>query len=293
MLTIACFHRVLDPTDPEAKPYLLRGSALTTDAFEHQLQRLTEAFDIVSEEVATAYLRGQHPLRRPSCWLTFDDGYRDNLTHAAPLLAARGLTATLFVTTGIFQHAWRLPVDRWYHALTHATRRQGTLDGLGTPAWRFDLDQDDDLLRFITGPEKRRFVEALPSCQERLLERLERALRPTPPPALRPYLNPEELHALRDQGWSIGNHTQHHTLLPRLSPSDALRAVHAAASDLRALGITPNPWLAWPDGAWSSTTSQLLRAHQGELALQGALSINPGAATPEHDPWSLPRQLIA
>jgi peptidoglycan/xylan/chitin deacetylase (PgdA/CDA1 family) len=32
--------------------------------------------------------------------ITFDDGYEDNLTVAAPLLVARGLPATVFVTTG-------------------------------------------------------------------------------------------------------------------------------------------------------------------------------------------------
>lgn len=293
MLTIACFHRVVDASSSEAQPYLLRGSALTTDAFDRQLQHLTETFDIVSEEVATAYLRGHHALTRPSCWLTFDDGYRDNLTHAAPLLTARGLTATLFVTTGILQSPWLLPVDRWYRALTHATRRQGTLADFDLPAWSFDLDRADDLLRLITGPEKRRFVEALPQRQEDLLQHLEDALLPTPPQDCDLYLTPAELHALKELGWSIGNHTRHHSLLPRLAPADVLLEVSVAASDLRAIGIEPNPWLAWPDGALDLSTSQLLRAHQDELALQGALSINPGVATPTHDRWSLPRQLIA
>ncbi len=33
--------------------------------------------------------------------ITFDDGYQDNLTVAAPLLAARGLPATVFATSGL------------------------------------------------------------------------------------------------------------------------------------------------------------------------------------------------
>ena len=33
--------------------------------------------------------------------ITFDDGYRDTLTAAAPALAERGMTATVYVTTGV------------------------------------------------------------------------------------------------------------------------------------------------------------------------------------------------
>jgi peptidoglycan/xylan/chitin deacetylase (PgdA/CDA1 family) len=54
--------------------------------------------------------------------VTFDDGYADNYAHALPLLAARGLTATFFLTAGFLERdeavmaqlarTWRTPVDR-------------------------------------------------------------------------------------------------------------------------------------------------------------------------------------
>jgi peptidoglycan/xylan/chitin deacetylase (PgdA/CDA1 family) len=37
--------------------------------------------------------------------VTFDDGYRDTLTTAAPALAERGMTATVYVTTGVVDAA--------------------------------------------------------------------------------------------------------------------------------------------------------------------------------------------
>ncbi len=41
--------------------------------------------------------------RRNVAVLTFDDGYEDNFTHAAPVLAEAGVPATFFVTTGLLE----------------------------------------------------------------------------------------------------------------------------------------------------------------------------------------------
>lgn len=43
--------------------------------------------------------------------VTFDDGYRDNYEHAAPILRALGLPATFFVVSGFMDTAIRVPWD--------------------------------------------------------------------------------------------------------------------------------------------------------------------------------------
>ncbi|OXS33404.1 polysaccharide deacetylase family protein [Streptomyces sp. XY006] len=54
-------------------------------------------------------LRGGPPLPARSAVLTFDDGFADFHATVAPLLAARGLPATLYVTTGALGGASRSP----------------------------------------------------------------------------------------------------------------------------------------------------------------------------------------
>jgi peptidoglycan/xylan/chitin deacetylase (PgdA/CDA1 family) len=50
---------------------------------------------------------------RPLVAITFDDGYRDNVRHAAPLLERHGLPATFFVATGIIGTDRPYPHDVW------------------------------------------------------------------------------------------------------------------------------------------------------------------------------------
>jgi peptidoglycan/xylan/chitin deacetylase (PgdA/CDA1 family) len=47
-----------------------------------------------------AALRGERPVPPRAVVVTFDDGYRDTLDVAAPILRDRGLAATVYVTTG-------------------------------------------------------------------------------------------------------------------------------------------------------------------------------------------------
>lgn len=68
--------------------------------FAAQIQHLAERRYVVdSLEVACANLRAKRDLRKRIV-LTFDDGYQDFLTTAAPILQRYGFHATLFVVTG-------------------------------------------------------------------------------------------------------------------------------------------------------------------------------------------------
>ncbi|MGW0610764.1 polysaccharide deacetylase family protein [Streptomyces sp. NPDC002788] len=69
--------------------------------FAEQLGLLADSgLEIVPLRRLVAAVRGGPPLPARSAVLTFDDGFADFHSTVAPLLAARGLPATLYVTTG-------------------------------------------------------------------------------------------------------------------------------------------------------------------------------------------------
>jgi peptidoglycan/xylan/chitin deacetylase (PgdA/CDA1 family) len=69
---------------------------------------------------AVEMLQGRKPIHPYSIVLTFDDGYRNNLTHALPILRQYNAPATFFIPTGFLDNPRPFWFDRLDYALQHA-----------------------------------------------------------------------------------------------------------------------------------------------------------------------------
>ena len=70
---------------------------VTPEHFEEQVANLVSRCRVISLAQAVTELEAGGP-RSPAAVLTFDDGYRDNLVHALPVLKRHGVPATIFLT---------------------------------------------------------------------------------------------------------------------------------------------------------------------------------------------------
>ncbi|PYQ10802.1 MAG: hypothetical protein DMH00_09990 [Acidobacteria bacterium] len=131
----------------------LRHWGVTPDQFEGQMRHLHEQGyrTLRLSEVAQA-VQGLRPLSERTVALTFDDGYRDFLHFAAPILEEYGFTATVFLVADRVGeiNAWDerhgdppRPLLSWEEAAELATR--------GFESWRRRLPGRKRSLR--TGSE--------------------------------------------------------------------------------------------------------------------------------------------
>jgi peptidoglycan/xylan/chitin deacetylase (PgdA/CDA1 family) len=97
-----------------------------------------EGHELVSLDEAVARLMSPRQ-GRFFVALTFDDGYRDNLDHAWPVLARHGAPWTLFVTTGFADRTARL----WWLELEEAIRALPRIK-LALPDGRFETRSESD-----------------------------------------------------------------------------------------------------------------------------------------------------
>lgn len=90
--TIICYHAIgACPNDDDPD-----GLFVDERTFEAQMRFLARWRNVVSLD---AILDGEPPGRRPAVAITFDDGYRNVLRKAAPILARFAFPATVFVPT--------------------------------------------------------------------------------------------------------------------------------------------------------------------------------------------------
>lgn len=232
---ILAFHRINDDGDPFLP-------SLPTAVFAARMAHIARHYRVLPlEELAERLEKGRAP--RNALALTFDDGYRDNLTHAAPILNRLGLPATVFLVTG---HVGT-PRALWFDWVAMAfrtaiTRRVELNDGRALPLHTLDerLQALDAALAHLKRlPDEERRTEC---------ERLVAALRPRADRPKRLMLSWDEVDALRGLGVSIGAHTVTHPILSRLTPERAWEEISGSKAAIeRATGGAVRAF-AYPNG---------------------------------------------
>ena len=273
---ILTYHRVNDDADPFF-------SALPTAVFERQMRHVARNYRVLPvEELVERLERGGLP--RNALAITFDDGYRDNLTHAAPILARLGLPATIFLATGFIGTA-EVP---WFDRLAQGLKKSAATT-VRTP-WNEALELADVPARLRAMGRALEHLKRLPDEERhRQLETLLGSLGVTDQRTFKNLmLSWDDVHALRGLGFTIGAHTVNHPILSRVSPQRAWTEILGARTMIEsACGTAPRAF-AYPNGGaedYTETVKRLVR----EAGFTCAVTTRFGLNTPNTNPWELRR----
>jgi peptidoglycan/xylan/chitin deacetylase (PgdA/CDA1 family) len=273
------YHRVADLA---LDPYRL---AVSPDRFAAHVELLASTGCVVPlAEVLT-------PSSAPRIAITFDDGYLDNATVAAPLLAAAGLPATWFITTrtlGGRRFWW----DRLGWALLGPHDLPAGVDAevAGRALWLDlrDAAARDRALRFL----HRRLRPLPPDELADQLGPVLAALGAPEPPADELTMTPEQVRGLAaTPGFEVGAHTRTHLQLRDQSPQLQREEVLGSVEDLTALLQRPVTSFAFPFGS-RSAVGDLAPVLTREAGCVLACSTDPGPVPSGADPHLLPRLTV-
>lgn len=269
---ILTFHHVHpDPPAAYAPNRLLTITPAFLDAVIRRLK--ADGFAIVAlDEVPNRLAAGGSPF----AVLTFDDGYRDNLDHAAPVLAHHAVPWTLFVTSDFADGRGRL----WWIELERAIARldRVRLDAGPGEETSLDLPAGDAAQKMAAFEAVYRRLRAGP--EERLLDRIaalceEAGLTPGAIAAelCLPWSELSRLAA--DPAVTIGAHTVSHPMLAKHAPEKAAFEIGQGRDRIAARLGVPVRHLSYPVGDRGSASVREFDLAR-DLGFATAVTTRPG-----------------
>jgi len=203
-----CYHSVVSNDVPRNSR---TDIAVTVRNFEQQLALIRERFHPVSlRDIEQACFQGK-TLPKHAVFVTFDDGYRNNLTLAAPLLKKYEIPATVFVSTGYIEKTDLLWTQEIRERLIdgsndskNITERERLADETVRTGKRLSQNDRADYLKqlrnhttlHLESPWKRELYE---------------------------FMTWDEVREIRQFGVTIGAHTVSHPILSRSSRDEIAR----------------------------------------------------------------------
>ncbi len=258
--------------------------------FERQVKALlVRGYRPVLQADQAKELLGAEPSREPSFAISFDDGYLDTLTVAAPILKSLGVPFTVYCITDLVTGKHKLP---WYelvqHALAsasiagHALAVLGQFDSLrrvlthGLPGFRL-VPSVMQTLKALADGEREKVCAALwDEVGNAVLAR----------PQVPRYLDRESVQQLLTFGAEVSSHTCRHPILTRLSDAELLHELRESKRLLSEL-VGQCPGLSYPNGDSDERVEAAVQAAGYEYAVR----IEPVAGTPQR--FRLGRQMVS
>jgi peptidoglycan/xylan/chitin deacetylase (PgdA/CDA1 family) len=224
-LMVLCYHGVVAAEHAGADElgrHAYRNTVPATE-FDRQMDILRRKFTPVSPQQVVAWAEGESALPDRAVLVTFDDGYRNNLTHALPILQRHGIQALVSVTTDY------IGTDRLLWPTEVETRIGQAASGTEIPS----PNGTDVTVVSSSGADRRVQLDAIRGACKRMpgdelvayLDRLRGATAVRPADLdlqLTAFLSWDEVRELVAAGVTIASHTVSHPILTQID-ADPLR----------------------------------------------------------------------
>ena len=228
--------------------------------------------------------------------ITFDDGYKNNLTIALPILKKYRLPATIFVTAGYVGSSRLMPLDEAYIIL-NSSKKGGsfTIPGLRLGTLSTDTPQNlSDSYQKLLNRLKRFPVEV----QVKFLNILREVLNCDPDQDDVRLVNEfrllsrDEIRSLLETGLiQIGAHTVSHEILTNVSLEEAAREVVNSKSILQEMLGCRIDLFAYPNGTEADYNEEHIECLK-ENGFSGSVTTMPRLNKKFMNPYRLGRFCI-
>jgi peptidoglycan/xylan/chitin deacetylase (PgdA/CDA1 family) len=246
-LAIFLIHGVVPRQTHKVRNYT--GKHMTADLFAKVMQRLAKEGTALSLDQVLEYSLSGRPLPPRAFALTFDDGFENNLSVAAPILADQGIPGTIYATTGFVEENGMSWIDRIEYAVEDCPARTLRVDWTGQV---FQLDGAESRIEFLKAV--RRYVKNDPNCDsgrfaDELCAELGKPGRISSDDPLDRKLSWDQIRATHRNGLILfGGHTHTHPILSFLAPERLAFELDTSLALMRDKGGVDASHYSYPEG---------------------------------------------
>ncbi|HKW98480.1 MAG TPA: polysaccharide deacetylase family protein [Bryobacteraceae bacterium] len=286
---VLCYHGVV-PREYSNQLFLYRNTVSERE-FGRQLEFLVRHFRPIAARDLIDHIRLGTSLKPRTVLVTFDDGYRNNLTLAAPLLSRYGVPALISVTTGYIgtpKVLWPDEVNLRVLDWPLASIPYPSMDGKFAMV---PLASGQDP-RIFHAEKIRALCKALP---EQALGMYLDTLRREPCPALDSrdrdlfdFLNWDEVRSLVAAGFDIASHTVSHPILTQIGRDRLDDELRESKRRIEAATGKACECLVYPNGQSADFSPQVAEAARQAGYLLG-FSLTGSYACTRADAFALSR----
>jgi peptidoglycan/xylan/chitin deacetylase (PgdA/CDA1 family) len=284
---VVLFYHGIEETFVDSRVQTLH---LSLPIFEKQIAFLRRNREVLSMDDLSECIKHGWRLDPRHVVLTFDDGYKNNLQVVAPLLKARKIPFTVFVSTKHISEGYRIPTYYLRTAMFYTECKSVSLRSTGQA---FDLTTEAN--RSTAVAELVAAIKKAPQCLvQQIVSECQKLLSQSRWDELNAVFSSEqpmtwqEVNRARKMGATIGSHCHDHFILhSRQNEKDALRQLEESKSILEK-NVGPCKYLAYPNGRVEDI-SRAAYAYARAAGFRMAFTTVPGEITPEIDGLLAPR----
>jgi peptidoglycan/xylan/chitin deacetylase (PgdA/CDA1 family) len=253
---ILAYHGVDDADQPVVN---FDGFQVPTRVFRAQMEWVGRRFTVWPLDRILRSMRDGAALPHRVLAISFDDGYKNNVVRAVPILREYGFHATFFVTTGFVDGTL---VPWWYRLRSRLARSAGAKAVADIAAREEEL-------------------KALPA--EEREARVAGAEEP-----VYPMMNWDDVKKLVELGFDVGPHTVSHVAFARETPARVEEEIRMSTARVREMTGRAPACYSYPYGRFEDIGPEVVGLLRFEGFL-GAVTTVTGLNRPGEDPFRLKR----
>ena len=241
---------------------------MTSVELARYLDHVTRYFTIISLEEAAEILAEKRPPRANSLVLTFDDGYRNNLTQAYPLLQAHQAPMTIYLTTGLIEQRRPMWVDRMDYALLNFSGAEVSATLANTRLSLSGGSREEKAQSFGTFRRQVKAIDCDDQAFNGFIDNLSQQMELANDNRLTDIwesddwsvlLRWSDIAELDDSRVTFGSHTRHHYRLARIDPAQAFDELCLSKTDIEQYLPGRCDHFAYPEGSYDSEVCRRVR----------------------------------